>query len=127
VLRYHDADGWTDSVCRLGLRGPGPIEQSPIGDEPAEPAEPAETAEPGEPVEPADPEIAALPKPPRFPFAHDPDVGPKVGWWADPDVGIRKANHMRYYDGSQWTDFVCELSLRGPGEIYRKPRPPGHR
>lgn len=112
VLRYHDGDTWSAAICRVGLRGPGPIEQSPLPEHNDD--------------EPADPEIAALPKPPRFPWAIDLD-NPKAGWWSDPDHGILKMKTMRYYDGRHWTDFVCELGLGGPGVIERKPRPSGRR
>jgi hypothetical protein len=112
VLRYHDGSDWTNSICRLGLRGPGPIEHSPFVDHTS--------------PEPTDPEIAALPKPPRFPLGFSWDL-PKAGWWAEPDGGLRTLKRLRYYDGHSWTDFVCELGLHGPGEITRMPRPPNHR
>lgn len=29
---------------------------------------------------------------------------------------------VRFYDGNEWTDFVCETGpISGPGEITRKP------
>ena len=109
VVRYHDGQHWTDAISRLGLRGPGAVEESPLAD--PEPVASDET----------DSEIAALPDPPRFPLANNLD-SPKAGWWSDPDYRLKGLKQIRYYDGKEWTEFVCELSLKGPGPIHRKAR-----
>jgi hypothetical protein len=112
VVRYHDDEGWTKFTCHLGLRGPGPVEESPLVEE--TPAEPADS-------EPTDSEIAALPRPGRVTSSLNYDQ-PHAGWFRDPDEGALNLKSVRYYDGQRWTEFVCEVGLRGPGEIRRKPR-----
>lgn len=107
VVRYHDGNDWTEFVCRLGLRGSGEIERSPLATK--------DTTSPTD-----DPEIDALPKPGRFPVAWSHDR-PEAGWFWAPDT--RDMRNLRYYDGQEWTPFVCKLGLKGPGPITRKPRP----
>ena len=113
VVRYHDGGHWTEFICRLGLRGPGAIEHSPIK---AEEQAPEKVHD--------DPEIAALPTPGRFPVAFG-DTGPThPGWYVDPFSKIfRGIRDLRYHDGDWWTEFVCTLGLKGPGPISRSPRP----
>ena len=111
VLRYHDGAEWTEFTARLGLRGPGEIQRSPL---------PTENG-PGEGADPTEgPEAAVLPKPGRVPLAWSQER-PEVGWFMDPDS--RGVRNLRYYDGDRWTDFVCTLGLKGPGPISRSPRP----
>jgi hypothetical protein len=40
----------------------------------------------------------------------------------DPDEGALNLKKLRFHDGHHWTEFVCELSLSGPGEVTRKAR-----
>lgn len=59
-----------------------------------------------------------LPEPPRLPKPMP--NGGKEGWW----IGIGgDPRRLRYHDGTDWTTFVCQLRLRGPGEIERDPLP----
>jgi hypothetical protein len=110
VVRYHDGGGWTEFICRLGLRGPGAIEHSPI-----------KAPERADEAVHDDPEIAALPAPGRFPIAYGSEGPAQAGWFMDPfSGGVRK---LRYRDADRWTDFVCTLALKGPGPITRNPIP----
>lgn len=112
VVRYHNGDDWTEFVCRLGLRGPGPVEHSPIKAQHAL----EETQD--------DPEIAGLPAPGRFPVAFGDAGTTEPGWFMDPfSKGVRGIRDVRYHDGDWWTEFVCTLGLKGPGPITRSPRP----
>jgi hypothetical protein len=117
VVRYHDGGDWTEFICRLGLRGPGAIAQSPIS---------AQGSSEG--VFPDDPELATLPTPGRFPIAFGSEGQAHPGWFMDPyRRGVRDIGNLRYYDGDRWTDFVCTLGLKGPGPITRSPRPDNKR
>lgn len=110
VVRYHDGGDWTEFICRLGLRGPGAIEHSPI-----------KAQERVEATAHGDAEVAALPTPGRFPIAYGDEGAPEAGWFMDPYKG--GVRNLRYRDAERWTDFVCTLGLKGPGPISRSPRP----
>jgi hypothetical protein len=114
LLRYHDGEDWTASVARLGLRGPGPVEQRPLTEDTSDEDETT-------PSIPTDPEIAALPRPPRVPMTMPEDYA-RRGWFSDPDASAFNLKTARFHDGEQWTDFVCETGpISGPGEITRRP------
>lgn len=46
----------------------------------------------------------------------------RAGWWLDPAKSHDLA--VRYYDGTQWTEFVCLVARTNVGPIKRIPLPP---